>query len=116
VTLFKRKGEKTKYSFVDSRCIGRYCWAPGMYRHMSIQSMGLRNTGSPDSPCCMNRAYHGCPEGPEGATETNCDHRGYDGADNCLICRGKSRIAVCGLPTYNQNMAQQRKTQGWRTA
>jgi hypothetical protein len=62
---FKRKGDKARYSFKDARCIGRSCWAPGMYQHRGAILSGSRNTGSPDSPCCMTRAYHGCPDGPE---------------------------------------------------
>ena len=59
---FKRKGDKNRYSFLDRFCIGRVCWSPGMYQHRSpLSGGGSRNTGSPDSPCCLNRAYRGCP-------------------------------------------------------
>jgi hypothetical protein len=61
---FKQKGDKRRYSFRDAKCIGLTCWGPGLYQHRSPLSCGgSRNTGSPDSPCCMNRAYHGCPGG-----------------------------------------------------
>ena len=59
---FRRKGDKHKYSFRDKECIGLSCWAAGMYQHRSPMACGgSRNTGSPDSPCCLNRAYRGCP-------------------------------------------------------
>lgn len=59
---FKRKGEKRRYNFRSKECIGLKCWAAGMYQHRSPLSYGgSRNTGSPDTPCCLNRAYHGCP-------------------------------------------------------
>jgi|HubBroStandDraft_6_1064221.scaffolds.fasta_scaffold00134_9 hypothetical protein len=58
---FKRKGDKHRYSFRDAKCIGLTCWGPGLYQHRGATLSGSRNTGSPDSPCCMNRAYHGCP-------------------------------------------------------
>lgn len=62
MTSFKRKGEKTAYDFRAPECIGLKCWAPGMFQHRSPMSCGgSRNTGSPDTACCMNRAYRGCP-------------------------------------------------------
>jgi hypothetical protein len=64
---FKRKGDNNRYSFVDARCIGRECWAPGLFQHRApLAGGGSMNTSSPPTPCCMNRAYHGCPDGPEG--------------------------------------------------
>jgi hypothetical protein len=60
---FVRKGDKRKYSFRDKSCVGLSCWAPGMYQHRSPMACGgSRNTGSPDSPCCLNRAHRGCPD------------------------------------------------------
>lgn len=44
---FVRKGSKIRYSFSDRECIGRTCWAPGMYQHRSPLSCG----GSRNSPC-----------------------------------------------------------------
>lgn len=60
---FRRKGEKPRrlYDFSSVECIGAQCWAPGMYQHRGATMSGSRNTGSPDTPCCLNRAYHGCP-------------------------------------------------------
>jgi len=60
--VFRRKGDKAHYNFLDKTCLGRSCWAAGMYQHRSPMSCGgSRNTGSPDSPCCLSRAYRGCP-------------------------------------------------------
>lgn len=59
---FKRKGDKARYDFCDKNCIGRSCWAPGLFQHRApLAGGGSTNTSSPPSPCCMNRAYHGCP-------------------------------------------------------
>jgi hypothetical protein len=60
---FARKGEKPRrlYTFSDAKCIEASCWAPGMYQRRGATMSGSRNTGSPDDPTCMNRAYHGCP-------------------------------------------------------
>jgi hypothetical protein len=61
---FRKVRDKRRYDFVDAACIGRACWAPGLYQHRSaLAGGGSRNTGSPDTPCCLNRAYHGCPIG-----------------------------------------------------
>ncbi len=59
---YKQKGVKQKYDFLDKDCIGRPCWAPGMFQHRGATLSGSRNTSSPPTPCCMNRAYHGCPQ------------------------------------------------------
>lgn len=63
MTDFRKKGDKTRrrYSFSSGECIGAECWAPAMYQHRGATMSGSRNTGSPDTPCCINRAYHGCP-------------------------------------------------------
>ena len=60
---FVKTGERPRrlYTFSDTRCIEAACWAPGMYQHRGATMSGSRATGSPDSPTCMNRAYHGCP-------------------------------------------------------
>lgn len=59
---FKKTGDKNRYDFRDGTCIGLRCWAAGMYQHRAPMACGgSRNTGSPDTPCCLNRAYHGCP-------------------------------------------------------
>lgn len=89
--FFKKKGEKTQFRFVNSRCIGRACWAPGNYQHRSPMSGGgSRNTGSPDTPCCMNNAYRGCPEGPDGSRTVECHCGG-----NIALAATWSIIAAC---------------------
>jgi hypothetical protein len=97
----RRKGDKNKYSFVDLGCLGRGCFAPGMYQHRSPLSCGgSRNTGSPDSPCCLNRAYHGCPSGPVGETiEKEPSGR---------------EITRAGLPVIDEQLMRTRKKDGWR--
>jgi len=57
---FKRPRDKNRYSFLDRHCIGRSCWAPGLYQHRGATMSGSRNTGD-ETACCMNRAYRGCP-------------------------------------------------------
>ncbi len=105
--LFRRKGEKVKYAFVDADCIGRECWAAGMYQHRSPMSGGgSRNTGSPDSPCCLNRAYHGCPDGPVGQQELPCECEGTPHKSHTLV----------GLPIFDPDLARKRKAEGWRAA
>ena len=59
--IFRKTYEKGRFDFHDARCIEAECWAPGMYQHRGAGGAGSRNTGSPDSPCCLNRAYRGCP-------------------------------------------------------
>lgn len=101
---FRRKGDKNRYSFSDARCIGRFCWAAGMFQHRSpLSGGGSRNTGSPDSPCCLNRAYRGCPEGPEGARDE------FDANLN-------QQVHICGLPVFQPELAKQRKAEGWKKA
>jgi len=91
--------DKRRYSFVDENCLGRECWNPGMYQHRSPLSCGgSRNTGSPDSPCCLNRAYRGCPSGPVGRKENE------DGS------------ITDGLPVYIATLAGKRRNEGWRKA
>lgn len=67
---FRKRGDRHRYWFVDAKCIEATFWAPGLYQHRGATMSGSRNTGTPDSPRCMNNAYHGCPH-PESA-------RGYD--------------------------------------
>jgi len=52
MAFFRKSGEKTKFYFVDERCIGRECWAPGLYQHRGATLAGSRNTGN-DSPMCF---------------------------------------------------------------
>lgn len=58
---FRKTHERGRYDFRDVQCIAADCWAPGAYQHRGAALSGSRNTGSPDTLCCMNRAYHGCP-------------------------------------------------------
>lgn len=100
---YRRKGDKNRYHFLDARCIGRVCWAPGMYQHRSPLSCGgSRNTGSPDTPCCLNRAYRGCPPGPDGEHETIDPEHG--------------KCKVQGTPLYQIELSKQRKALGWKFA
>lgn len=62
MTAFRIVGEHgVRYDFRDRECIAAACWAPGHYQHRGATMSGSRNTGSPDTPCCLNRAYRGCP-------------------------------------------------------
>lgn len=62
MTTFVRKGDRSKYDFLNEQCISAKCWAPGVYQHRAAAGagMGTRSTGQL-SFCCMTRAYHGCP-------------------------------------------------------
>lgn len=125
---FRKKGDKARYSFVDRRCIGRPCWAPGMYQHRSpLSGGGSRNTGSPDTACCMNRAYRGCPHGPEGERKEPCERCNDEGMEQidapessapeyapCSRCGGSKELIMVGLPTYDKDKAAQRKREGWK--
>jgi len=61
---FRRKGEKGAYAFLDSKCIGAVCWAPGEHQTRGATPSGSRATGEA-TKCCMRRAYHGCPDAAE---------------------------------------------------
>lgn len=101
---FKRVGQKVTYDFVDEKCIGRKCFAPGEFQHRAGAGMGMgsRATGH-YSKCCMNRAYHGCPEGPVG------ERREFD---NDLGCE----VIFVGLPEIDPGLIKERKSLGWRKA
>jgi len=130
MAYFKRKGEKAKYGFADRHCIGRECWSPGMYQHRSMMAGGgSRNTGSPDTPCCMNRAYRGCPAGPVGETKEKCyECKGEGVIPNlefqgegpqfipCPVCIGYKEITIQGLPLVSIELSKERKSQGWTLA
>lgn len=114
--FFKQTGDKTHYSFVDAKCIGCICWAPGHFQHRSPMSGGgSRNTGSQDSPTCLNRAYRGCPEGPEGEYMEKCNYPDHEGLGiDCPWCRGKGELKHVGLPIYQIELAKERKEKGWK--
>lgn len=61
MTQFRQRYERGRYDFRDARCIEASCWAPGPYQHRGATSAGSRNMGSPDTLCCLTRAYRGCP-------------------------------------------------------
>ena len=102
--ILRRKGDKNRYEFIDAGCLGRSCFQPGLYQHRGAVLSGSRNTGS-YSPCCMCRAYHGCPSGPVGEREEECDCLGKP--------HGTHRIS--GLPVIDPVLVAQRKKEGWRT-
>jgi hypothetical protein len=101
----KRKGDKLRYEFVDAGCLGRECFQPGVYQHRGATLSGSRNTGEM-TPCCMRRAYHGCPSGPVGEREEECD------------CPGKPHgtHVIQGLPEIMPLLVKERKAVGWRAA
>ncbi len=117
---FHRIGDKPKvaYRFVDKDCIGRACWAPGMFQHRSPMSGGgSRNTGSPDTPCCMNNAYRGCPVGPVGERREICDKcagTGENGLAKCHNCAGYGSWVQVGLPEADPELKKKRIEEGWR--
>ena len=93
---FRKKGSKVLYSFLEAHCIGRKCWHADLFQHRSpLAGGGSMNTSSPPTPCCMNRAYRGCPQGPEGELHNE------DGS-----------ITV-GVPVFDPELAKRRKAEGW---
>lgn len=60
MTILRKKYDKNKYEFRDAECLKAECFQPGEYHHRGATSSGSRSTGK-TSPCCMRRAYHGCP-------------------------------------------------------
>ncbi len=61
MSVFRKKGELTRYDFRDRKCLWATCWAPGLFQHRGATLAGSRATGS-YTPCCVNRANHGCPK------------------------------------------------------
>ena len=59
MTQVKKAGEKGTYQMLDAQCIGRGCFAPGLYQHRGATSSGSKNSG--ESRRCIHQAYHGCP-------------------------------------------------------
>ncbi len=49
---YLRKDGK-QYLVVAPECIGRDCLALGSYQHRPVSGGGSRNTGSPDTLCCL---------------------------------------------------------------
>lgn len=70
---------------------------------------GSRNTGSPDTPCCLNRAYHGCPNGPVGRQQVT-EYREVEGK------KVERLITIAGLPESIKELEVKRKTEGWKKA
>ena len=60
MSIIRRKGDKAKYAVTDRDCIGRDCLHLGHFQSRGATMSGSRNTGD-SHPCCMRRAYHGCP-------------------------------------------------------
>lgn len=117
--FLRKRGEKTKFSVIDAGCLGRECLVAGMYQHRGATMSGSRNTGSPDSPCCLTRAYRGCPDGPIGMRSEDCDRckgTGKMEGDPCCVCGGHGHITIVGLPDpeVDKALAQERKREGWR--
>lgn len=112
----RKRGEKTKYDFVDAGCLGRSCFAPGMFQHRGATASGSRNTGSPDTPCCLNRAYRGCPNGPVGEMKTMCDNCDNDSVGLCPYCGGSRVVTVAGLPVVDPGLRKKRHAEGWKAA
>lgn len=112
---YRRTGDKARYNFLDRQCIGRTCWAPGMYQHRStLAGGGSMNTSSPDTPCCLTRAYRGCPDGPYGERTEDCGS--MHEAENCPYCGGTNQVHIVGVPEPDKALAKERKKQGWRLA
>ena len=115
--LIRKTGDITRYSFSDRECLGRQCFAPGMFQHRSPMACGgSRNTGSPDSPCCLTRAYRGCPSGPVGERVEDCFQCRGEGDAPCSVCRGAKQITISGLPLVDATLTRQRKAEGWKLA
>lgn len=114
--MIMRTREKTRYSFIDAGCLGRKCFAPGFYQHRApLMGGGSRNTGSPDTPCCLNRAYSGCPSGPVGERKERCFRcDGIAEGDVCCVCGGTGEITISGLPVVDMALTRERKAKGWR--
>jgi len=57
----------------------------------------------------MNRAYHGCPDGPVGRKEIT----EYEEVEGRQVPR---LITIAGLPEYSKELADKRKANGWKLA
>lgn len=74
------------------------------------------NTSSPDSPCCLNRAYRGCPDGPVGERKDVCKSCLGESSEGstCAACGGHGYILTVGLPSYQKELATKRRAEGWK--
>jgi hypothetical protein len=84
--IFRKVDDKIKYSFLDARCIGRECWQPGLLQHRSGGSRNLK-------ACCIRRAHHGCPAGPDLQAD----------------------VTLQGIPIFDARLAAERRKRGWRS-
>jgi hypothetical protein len=107
----RQKGSKLAYEFLDLGCLGRTCFQPGLFQHRGATLSGSRNTGSPDTACCMCRAYHGCPSGPVGQVQEACDCPPNADGNRPHPCHVK-----VGLPLVDPELTKKRKEEGWRKA
>lgn len=86
MSTIRIKGNKHKYSVSNRDCIGRSCLHLSLYYHRApMAGGGSMNTSSPPTPCCMNRAYRGCPNPqPEPTKELRAERKkaGYKNVDN----------------------------------
>ena len=61
MATMRQTGSPSQYKVLDRDCIGRACFAAGLYEHRGATgSSGSRSTGR-RTACCLTRAYHGCP-------------------------------------------------------
>lgn len=60
MTVFRKKYDRNKYDFRDAQCLDAECFQPGEHQTRGATGSGSRASGS-SRPCCMRRAYHGCP-------------------------------------------------------
>lgn len=72
MAMIRKKGDKSPYSVYDRDCLGRACLSIGHYQTRGATLSGSRSTGD-CSPCCMTRAYHGCPSNDKELYTVNLD-------------------------------------------
>lgn len=60
MAILRIKGDKARFNVLNNECLGKPCLVPGHFQVRGGTPSGSRNTGE-TSPCCMTRAYHGCP-------------------------------------------------------
>jgi hypothetical protein len=69
---------KERYDVLDRDCLGRECLQLGHFQTRGATLSGSRNTGD-SKPCCMRRAYHGCPTPLPPPTHDLIDQRKAEG-------------------------------------